>query len=104
MARTAQSTIRQRQRFGDDYSPASSSRRPTLPMITQPMPAMTPARPKTLSSYQPSAWDKMKFRVEHSVLNRKVFATERSRLIGASVGGIFAGAILHALISGKNDE
>ena len=84
--------------------PLSRSQRPTLSMKTQPMPAVSPPRPNTLASYQPSTWDKMKSRVQHSVLNQKVFATERRRLIGAGVGGIFAGAILHALITGKNDE
>lgn len=104
MPRTTRSTIRQRQTFGAESAPASSSRRPTLSMKTEPMPVVIPPRPKTLASYKPSVWDQMKFRVQHSVLNQKVFATERRRLIGAGVGGIFAGAILHALITGKNDE
>jgi hypothetical protein len=46
----------------------------------------------------------MKFQVQHSTLNQKLFATERRRLIGAGVGGVFVGAILHSLISGKNEE
>ena len=100
--KTAQSTIRQRQRFGDDYGPASSSRRPTLPMKTQPMQAAP--RANTLASRKPTFWETVKFRAQHSTLNQKVFATERRRLIGAGVGGVFAGAILHALITGKNDE
>ena len=100
--KTAQSTIRQRQRFGDDYGPASSSRRPTLPMKTQPMQAAP--RAITLASRKPTFWETVKFRAQHSTLNQKVFATERRRLIGAGVGGVFAGAILHALITGKNDD
>ena len=100
--KTAQSTIRQRQRFGDDYGPASSSRRPTLPMKTQPMQAAP--RAVTLASRKPTFWETVKFRAQHSTLNQKVFDTERRRLIGAGVGGVFAGAILHALITGKNDE
>jgi len=100
--KTAQSTIRQRQRVGDDYSPVSSSRRPTVPMKTLPMQSVP--RAITLHSRVPSLWEKVKFRVQHSPLNEKVFATERRRLIGAGVGGVFAGAILHALITGKNDE
>ena len=102
--KTAQSTIRQRQRFGNDYDPASSSRRPTLPMKTTPMQAMTVPRAVTLASRKPTFWETVKFRAQHSVMNQKVFASERSRLIGAGVGGVFAGVILHALITGKNDE
>lgn len=102
--KTAQSTIRQRQRFGDDYGPASSSRRPTLPMKTQPMQVASKPRAVTLASRKPTFWETVKFRAQHSSLNEKVFATERRRLIGAGVGGVFAGAILHALITGKNEE
>jgi len=102
MPRTTRSTIRQRQTFGAESAPASSSRRPTLPMKTMPMQAAP--RAVTLASRKPTFWETVKFRVQHSPLNEKVFATERRRLIGAGVGGVFAGAILHALITGKNEE
>jgi len=57
----------------------------------------------TLHSARPSFWDKVKFKVERSVLGEKVFATERRRLVGAAVGGAFAGAIVHAIVSGKKE-
>lgn len=102
--KTAQSTIRQHQTFGAESAPASSSRRLTQPMKTMPMHAPPKPRAVTLASRKPTFWETVKFRAQHSTLNEKVFATERRRLIGAGVGGVFAGAILHALITGKNDE